>query len=156
LKRLDTVWIQAVLKSSASAVRPTADVLKAPDHDPRSNPNFCSEASHIVLRVEVEQSGFVLSRNQGLGGEPVRFLFDAAVPVGLVDECFLLRMEEEVGHFVEEREPKYVVPAMSETQLNQRLVRCEPSGGPVDTGPLDLAGNDHSDTYVCAAVDEEG
>jgi hypothetical protein len=63
-------------------------------------------------------------------------------------------MQEEVGGFVEEREPKDVIPPMSEAQLDQRLVRRQPTGSSVDARTLDLACDDHRNTSCCAATDE--
>ena len=57
---------------------------------------------------------------------------------------------------MKEGEPEDVVPAVSEAELHEGFVGCQPSGGAVDPRALDFGFDDDSDTDTGTQVHEGG
>src|SRR4051812_163016 len=72
----------------------------------------------------------------------------------VVDEGVLLGVKKDVADLVEEREPKDVVPAVSETELHESFVGGEPTRGSVDSRSLDFGLGHDGDSDAGALFDE--
>src|SRR2546423_662687 len=93
-------------------------------------------------------------RNKQFGSECVCCIFHVSVIASIVDEGFLLTVEEEVGRFMEKREPEKVIGFVPIAQCDHASSRRCPPGGSTYATSADLLDEDECYSDLSANVNK--
>src|SRR5262245_34405135 len=124
-------------------------MLESPHHDARRDAELISERDDgrgCYCRRATKEGVIARAWDQRLRGESISLLLARIRPtVEPFDEDLASAMAQHVAQLMEQREPKDIRPLPSKTELNEHLVRSEPSRCTVGARLRQVRKEDQSD-----------